>query len=95
MDWIGLDPCVGGLDWIGSAKMDPCPTLRPLSCDHTDDNATSNSACAIKDVISELTEDHVNSASASTCYVAKRVFIRAYGSKRKPLSYRLIIIKSY
>jgi len=22
----GLDPSICGLDWIGSAKMDPCPT---------------------------------------------------------------------
>jgi len=27
MDWIGLDQ-VAGLGWIGSCKMDPCPTLR-------------------------------------------------------------------
>jgi len=30
LDWVGLDSWVDGFDWIGSAKMDPCPTLAYL-----------------------------------------------------------------
>jgi len=27
MDWVELGHKVGGLDWVGFRKLDPCPTL--------------------------------------------------------------------